>query len=329
MDSIVTYFSSHKSEYVQPVPLKQVLQDFRSGKYARGISHVRSILESQGDKEYKQAKRALSVIAFCGEFSKGHAKENLVQHNNLLVFDIDHLTTEEMRETYSKLTKDEHILAFWVSPSGNGYKGLVRIIYQHVPEGLSLDPCYKKAFADVTLYFDEQFGIGLDTNCSDFSRICYVCWDEHLFVNEGAVPFVVDCTRLTEEEKKRPLKKGPENKKAKAIVFKPVNVAGKNSQHDRDVVSSIIKYLSKRDLSITRDYNDWLKVGFAIASTFNYDLGLKYFLALSRLDKGLYDEEACIEKLQECYMNGRGDVKLGTIVELARCKGFKGSSEDL
>lgn len=332
MNEIVTFFSTHKSEVVRPVKLAQVLTAFKNGQFASKIAGVRRVLESEGEEAYKAAKRGLPAIAFCGEFAGGHAKDNLVKYNNLLVFDIDHLTEEGMRQSYERLASDEYILAFWVSPSGNGYKGLIRIDHTNIPDGLGLDPCYKKAFSVVTVYFKENFDIELDTNCSDFSRICYVCWDANLYLNNAAKPFVVDCSEVTEEEKKKtnPRKINTSTKtKAKVDAFKPVNVAGKNNQHDRNVISAILKFLKKRNLSITHSYDDWLRVGFAIANTFNYDLGVKYFLALSQLDKDKYDESKCIEKLQECYMSGKGEVTLGSIIEMARNRGFKGSSEDL
>lgn len=329
MNEIVTFFSTHKSDFIMPVRLIDVLSDFRNGKYVDKIISVRTVLAKEGEDAYKKAKRSLPAIAFCGEFAGGHAKGNLVKYNGLLVFDVDHLSEGEMSRAYADLVEDEYILAFWVSPSGNGYKGLMRIDYQNVPEGLSLDSCYKQAFAEVTEYFKQCFDIELDTNCSDYSRICYVCWDEKLFANDKAMHFVVDCNGLTEEDKKKGSYSKIVRPKARASVFMPVNVAGKNTQHARDVMSSIIKFLSKRGLSITHSYDEWLRVCFAIANTFNYDLGKKYFLALSRLDKNKYNESICIEKLQECYMNGKGEVGLGTIIEMARNKGYKGSSEDL
>lgn len=328
MNEIVTYYSSQKSEVVRPVKLERVLDAFQKGHFASKISEVRSVLEQLGEEKYKEAKRALPAIAFCGEFAGGHAKENLVRYNNLLVFDIDHLSAIEMQKAYFDLASECHILAFWISPSGSGYKGLIRIDYQNIPESIPLDPCYKKAFSDVTNYFQDHFGIELDTNCSDYSRICYVCWDENLYLNDKATPFSVDCSEVTVGDNKKSPRSSSEKPNPKALVFKPVNVPGKNAQHDRNVVSAILKYLTKRNLSITRLYDDWLRVGFALANAFNYDLGVKYFLAFSRLDADKYDESKCIEKLQECYTNGRGDVTLGTIVEMARSKGFKGSSED-
>lgn len=328
MNEIVTYYSSQKSEVVRPVNLERVLIAFKKGSFASKILKVRSVLEQQGEAKYKEAKRGLPAIAFCGEFAEGHAKENLVKYNNLLVFDIDHLSADEMRQAYTDLASDNHILAFWISPSGSGYKGLIRIDYQNISEGIPLDPCYKKAFEDTTDYFQEHFGLELDTNCSDYSRICYVCWDENLYLNDKATPFYVDCSNVVVGKQNRSARVSSIKTNPETFVFKSVNVPGKNAQHDRNVVSAILKYLTKRNLSITRIYDDWLRVGFAIANTFNYDLGEKYFLAFSRLDTDKFDESKCIEKLQECYMKGRGDVTLGTIVEMARSKGFKGSSED-
>ena len=69
-------------------------------RYAEEISKVRAVLEQEGEPKYKEAKKSLPAIAFCGEFSGGHGKDHLVKYSNLLVFDIDHLTAEEMRKAY-------------------------------------------------------------------------------------------------------------------------------------------------------------------------------------------------------------------------------------
>lgn len=328
MHEVVSFFSSHRSKKPRSVKLEHVLSAFKEGLFAEAISKVRAVLEQQGELKYKEAKKSLPAIAFCGEFSGGHSKDNLVKYNNLLVFDIDHLTTDEMHKAYLTISSDKYIMALWVSPSGNGYKGLIRVNYQNIPDSIGLDTCYKKAFKEVTAYFLNQFGIQLDTNCSDYSRICYVCSDPNLFINEDATPFIVDCRAVVKEEKKS--SQVPSSRQDIVTnVSKIVNIPGKNSQHDRNLVSSILKYLTKRNLSITRSYDEWLRVGFALANSFNYDLGAKYFLAFSKMDADKYDESKCIEKLQECYMNGRGDVTLGTVVEMARSKGYKGSSEDI
>ena len=292
------------------------------------------MLKTNGEDAYRDAKKSLSAIAFCGEFKGGHGKSNLVRYNNLLVFDIDHLDEEEMIRVHHCLSNTNTIMAFWVSPSGNGYKGLMKIEYQNTIDNANLDICYKKAYADVTAYFDEYFGIHLDSACSDYSRVCYVCWDENLFFNPQAHVFAVDCSvaLLPKRENFTQIVKDIRVKQPKAGVleFHPFNEKGKNDPRSRRIIGSIIKYLTKRNLSITSTYDEWLRVGFAIASTFNYDLGLKYYLELCKLDGIKYDEQKSIKKLQECYLHGSGDIKLGTIIEMAQKQGYryKGSSED-
>lgn len=329
---IVSYFSSPKSSIAVPVVLDKVMHDFKYGKYARQIIKVREVLKVYGDEAYKEAKKNLPAIAFCGEFSGGHAKQNLIRYNNLLVFDIDHLSDEEMKTVGNQLANENKVMAFWVSPSGNGFKGLIKVVFQNVPDSTSLDDCYKKAFIDITTLFVQKYGIQLDVACSDYSRICYVCWDEQLLFREEGEALLVDCSGLVHREKKSlPRMKTLDGKESASLQsFVPVNIKGKNAQRSRIIVSSIIKFLTKRNLSITSTYNEWLRVGFAIASTFNYDLGVKYYLELCRLDKEKHDEEKSIEKLQECYMTGSGEITLGTIIEMARNKGYiyKGSSGD-
>jgi len=84
----------------------------------------------------------------------------------------------------------------------------------------------------------------------------------------------------------------------------------------------IIKYLSKRNLSITNSYSDWYKVALAIANSFTYDIGEKYFLRLSKLDVNKYDEQKCRTLLKYCYENSKGKFNFGTIVYLAIKVGY-------
>ena len=333
-DYPVTFFPYLRSSVTTVTSLKSVLSDFKNGRYANQIKRVRNVLRTSGEDAYRDAKKSLSAIAFCGEFNKGHGKSDLVRYNNLLVFDIDHLDEEEMIRVRRCLSDTNSVLAFWTSPSGNGFKGVMRINYRNKPDDADLDKCYKKAYADVTSFFDKHYGVHLDPACSDYSRVCYVCWDENLFFNPGAHEFVVDCNGSLQPKRGKPTQKASDfiakRPEIGDVGFHPQNEKGKNDPRSRRIIVSIIKYLTKRNLSITSTYDEWLRVGFAIASTFNYDLGLKYYLELCKLDGIKYDEEESIKKLKECYIHGSGDIKLGTIIEMAQKKGYqyKGSSED-
>ena len=324
----VTYFSSIKSHIAKGVSIYQVLSDFKAGVYATLIQRARCVLSENGKDAYSEVKKTLPIIAFCGEFRGGHAKHNIVHYNNILIVDIDNLTSEEMIRVKQCLLADEYVFSFWRSPSGFGYKGLLSLQYVNDDITFDIDQKHKVAFKHITDYFLRTYNIELDQSGSDYSRICYVGWDKDLVLKEQYKSVLVDCATISGFYGVR--KQVKTTHPTLQPSFRVANVKGKNEKRSRDIIASIIKYLSKRNLSITTTYEEWLRVGFAIANTFNYDIGHKYFLALSRLDASKYNEANCIEKLQECYRTGNGAVTLGTIIEMASSKGYihKGSSED-
>ena len=61
----------------------------------------------------------------------------------------------------------------------------------------------------------------------------------------------------------------------------------------------------------------------AIANSFTYDVGEKYFLKLSSLDKGKYSEINCKNFLLNCYETRSGVLSLSTIVYFANEKDYK------
>ena len=327
----VTYFASYTSRVNKLISLSQVLSDFRTGSYAALIQEVRRVLAEEGCMAYSEAKKNLPVIAFCGEFSGGHAKSNIVKYNNLMIIDIDHLPEDDMARVRECLMSDEYVFSFWRSPSGLGYKGLIHLEYINETQSFSLDQKHKAAFNIIYKYLLDNYDIKLDLSGSDYSRICYVGYDETLVLKERYKSIGIDCQtiKLTNFAHKR-CSTSKENNKSTSKLCKIYNIKGKNDRRSRDIIVSIIKYLSKRNLSITSTYDEWLRVGFAIASTFNYDIGLKYYMKLSKLDPDKYNENNCIEKLKECYRTGNGTITIATIIDMACAKGYihKGSSED-
>ena len=61
----------------------------------------------------------------------------------------------------------------------------------------------------------------------------------------------------------------------------------------------------------------------AIANSFTYDVGEKYFLKLSSLDKGKYSEINCKNFLLNCYETRSGAVNFSTIVYFANAKNYQ------
>jgi hypothetical protein len=96
-----------------------------------------------------------------------------------------------------QLQQDEYVFAYWKSPSGQGLKGLVRISSWDEKQ---LDDHHRQAFHQLTDYFKTKYSIDIDQSGSDYSRLCYACWDEGLVLKEMAKVFEVN------EEKEFPVK---------------------------------------------------------------------------------------------------------------------------
>ena len=88
-------------------------------------------------------------------------------------------------------------------------------------------------------------------------------------------------------------------------------------------MKNIIKYLDKKSLSITWSYYDWYKVAQSVAETFTFDVGIEYFIQLSRMDEKKFNENECHNLLTNCYINDRSEISFGTIIHLAKEQGFK------
>ena len=61
----------------------------------------------------------------------------------------------------------------------------------------------------------------------------------------------------------------------------------------------------------------------AISNTFTYDIGLNYFLKLSKLDDTKYNEIVCTNFLINCYETRKGNVNFSSIIYLANQKGYQ------
>lgn len=318
LDRSISIFNSVESYCGADITIGDVLRDFRSNKYAATISDARNFLDRNDVMGYKAIKRQLPVVTFSGKFEGGRKKENLIDYSNVIVLDIDDLSKDELNRTKDCLKADEYVFAYWESPSKQGIKGLVYVTYNNVYD--SLDVYHKHAFRQLKKYFIENYKITLDSSGSDFTRLCFACWDKKLVIKNVVIPFQVQAPIETgcKMKTQQPVKTG-----GRCVLEGIRNIEGRNSISKRIEMESIIRYLKKHKRSITYNYQDWLDVAFAIVSTFNADLGVKYFSQLSQLDVDKFDETACKQLLYNCYRNSRGDITFASIIYKAQQQGYK------
>ena len=86
-------------------------------------------------------------------------------------------------------------------------------------------------------------------------------------------------------------------------------------------VEALIAQLKSAHTDITSGYNEWLKVGFAIAAEFG-ESGRGYFHDISSIYSG-YDATECDKKYDECLRSDKGRTGISTIFYLAEQQGVK------
>lgn len=320
MDSIVSYVDSTTSKIIKTCYLSEALSAIRNGAQQERVIKMRALVDSQHD-QYNILKGQLPAHIFSGIFAGGHGIQNLVKYNKILCLDIDKLNSNDFLRVKTHLINDPYVFAFWVSPSGKGFKGLVKLDYGDI----LLNDCtywHKEAYLQVSEYFRTQYDIELDPHCKDVPRLCFVSYDPELFEKHSTpfpvkpikeVPLVNDVAKSEKRQKKTWHYRGD-----KYYLTLP----GRNQSKDRDRMGSILRYLEKRHLSITSSYSEWFNVAMAIVSTFNYDIGEQYFLRLCRIDGDKHDEDASILLLRYCYVHSNYDITFKTIIYFAQKKGY-------
>lgn len=297
------------------------LSDIKNGKYRSTIEQCRKLVDQNDREHYKIIKATLPVAAFGGVFNGGHKKENLVEYSRLVIIDIDDITQQSLTALKHNLCSNNFTLACWVSPSGRGIKLLIKVNTSYNE--------HRVAFKTISDYLLDTYGVVVDNSGSDYSRLCYASYDDSLFLNTGSQVFNVDMNNMDQlKEGKKIIAKSnitlPQFSDNERISL--FSTEGRNKSTDRDKIWKLIQFLQKKQKSITSDYDSWLKVALAISNTFTYEVGLKYFLLLSKQDSH-YNERECSLFLEYCYRNRRPkQVNLGTIFHIAELQGFSMSN---
>lgn len=174
------------------VSLHTALEDIKSGRWEDKIKRLRTL--ELGSAEHKKSKSELPAFMFCGTTKNGgHAAADVGEHSGLLPIDFDHVAypasptfKTDVTTLRDLLGKDQHVLAAWISPSGDGVKALVQ-----VPPDLER---HKDSFAAVMAYMlgtYPTYAQKFDPVCSDLGRVCFVSHDPGLVMNPVAVELPV------------------------------------------------------------------------------------------------------------------------------------------
>lgn len=318
----VSFQTTARTRLTKEMTIQEVLNEIKSDKYLSEIDRLRTFIRNGQLKEYDLNKKILPAVTFCGTFDKKRKREFLKTYNQIVVLDIDKLDALEFKRTKNILQENEFVLAYWESPSQKGIKGLVYLLYPYEAENSNIDACHKNAFRQLEKYFSETYNIILDDSGSDTTRLCFVSHDLNLKLKNNFSPFPITELEIPQPE--------ISDKKEKTATIKAVskldalyNPANRNNPYHRKTIQLIIKFLTKRNLSITYNYEDWYQVAIAISNTFTYEIGEKYYLRLCKLDKDKFNEVHCKNMLIYSYENRKNIITFDKIKSLAIKQGYK------
>lgn len=309
--------SKFKSIFAKQIIEKELFEELncvKNGTYKNIISTCRKFTSNNDYDSYKSLKIKLPMVTFCATFKNGRKLENLDNYNNLMILDIDHIDSSGILNIKEVLKLDEYILSVWLSPSGEGLKALVKL--DSSPEN------HKASFNSLKKYYAEKYNIELDNSGSDVTRLCFVSWDEDIYINKESKVYR---DKLFEESPSKDSKKKKISKNL-SLTKSAFATEGLNKPEHRKNIQLVIKYLERKDISITETFDKWLRVALAISSSFSYDLGEKYFLRICKQDKEKHSEIESKNILKYCYNNRKLEhstsITLGTILFYAKEKGF-------
>ncbi len=326
----ISVCSNIKSTKTFNISLEEALTEIKSDTNKDSILKLRNDIENKA--KYKES---LKAFLFTGTFSK-RKTDAIIQYSQLCVLDFDDLSTNEcMNSLISYLETCPYVFAYWKSPSGQGIKGLIFFDFSNIPNFLSnLSQYHKQGFKQFNDFFCKTYlgyNIELDPSGKDIPRLCLTSYDPAIKIKDTVEAFevrpVVLFTKTQQSIKSKKLK-AIKDKKIKIQDESLVkNISRPKNNLARRELNSILKFLKKRNLSITENYQSWYKVGQSIANTFSYSIGKDYYLRLCRLDGNKHDEEKSKEKLIQCYVNTFQEVEnplsFETIKYCAREKGWK------
>lgn len=179
---------------------------------------------------------------------------------------------------------------------GRGIKAIVKI--NPSPD------THKSQFQALEIYFKTQFGIAIDSLCKDLARAMLLSYDPDIYCNPRAMVFE---ELFVEKPYKTKPSRGPQLVKEAKANYQDESV---------DVIERLITALEERHVDITSSYLDWIKVGFALCTTFG-EQGRGYFHRIGEMYPR-YKADETDRTYTQLLGKNNGRTKLGTILFLAK-----------
>ena len=267
----------------------------RSDKYAADVIRIRST----ADKEQRnELKGKLPAITPSGLFLyRNSDPANFIKHSGLLQFDIDMKGNEHIgnyKDLKTHICNIQNVAYCGLSVSGGGYWGLVPITYpeHHTRQFWALYNAFQK------------LGLTLDTRPKDKFSLRGYSFDPEGYFNHNAKPFA----SLADDPAADPPK-----------PFRQFQRCHRGND-TRVNVEALIYEIQAGRTDITAGYDQWLRIGFALADEFG-ESGREYFHAISQYHPQ-YSKRGSDQQYTNCLQARGGGVTIATLFHACKEHGI-------
>lgn len=260
--------------------IDEILMGVKSGRWQ---DLCLPIMKENDKSKRTELKKLVPYFTAAGTFSE-RKNAGLKEHSGLIAIDFDDV--DNLNMYIGLVNADPYTFATFKSVSHTGFCALVKIIADK----------HKESFEGLSNYYYQLLKIPIDPACKDISRPRFVSYDQDAYMNPQSKIF----------------KEYPK-KETKQEVYQRTKV---DYLHTDDKFDRVLKQIN---IDITGDYNQWVRIGFAIASKYG-DAGEDYFHHISSFS-AKYDRKDCSRQYRYCLRNKPG-ISISTFYYYAKQAGI-------
>ena len=269
--------------------------------YNAELQKATDILRQLPPVDYKKYKTTTLPFATFGGSFTARNRGGLVAASGLVTIDIDGLQKEEVEAVKGELWNYQEcppVLVF-TSPSERGVKS---IYYTDCTADN-----YGRAWSLIAGIIANKIGVEVDKSGKDITRACLLCHDSELYYTRERMGVIIHVPEV----------ETPPSESAAPVFVPKSPVLGDKIEW---AVNDIISQIETRNVDICPNYNEWLQVGFSIASQFGIN-GLNYFERISA------PHGSQSVRIPEFYaklcQHNTGDINIDTFFYLAKLAGIE------
>jgi len=210
-----------------------VLNAIKNGKVKDEVEAIRS---AKSDEEVSRLKKKLPCVLWAGRFAipvtikrddgtmynSYRTDQSLSEHSKLIPFDVDDV--DDIAKYKEDAKKDGFIYALWVSPSGTGLHGLIKIA-----DGTKHDEHYTAILKRYPIF---------DPTARNPSRVLFFSYDPDIYINPEAKTFFELSEKITYSGTN--MTTGFTDYKRLGIAARMIRISEQGARHNAVIKSSYL-----------------------------------------------------------------------------------------